>query len=600
MIIKATLNIKALVELFGWSEDDPHYTNTIDSIDVVYAGSKDGSVWTVIKYLSDVSELPEELISFLKMTHYDREVMSNINVISETPSFIIPSNIPVYKNDDDTIYTVIDVRNGSVTYTIENTETGERETVISTELDFNRILRGTQVKIINNTNNPTLDSNFEGRTAWVSYVCPDGKMSVWNWSNSKDVTPDTFVTIGNIKLVPSLKSESFGTLKTIPEIKKEFGDAILQNSLFSDYVLAQTTIEDFDKFYIENYDSTYVKAHCPSCAESFIIRSCLVKTLSPSTSGIAYKYDDQVRVGDYVTTIKDKGQIVFTIRNKVLVRYDNSENIPVCSNYYGIGSTDATYLWHDVLDIWFVKRGKLPENNNIISDSDKAKICKLFESVNAITENSFEIGQQVEIKKFDDMLKQYGKSDNGEPKTWCRFTNKMEHLCGRTATISRITERGRVELTDWDNADDTDNFIFTTEMIKSVNKEDDETNRLSKNDIEKILEKEGYSTKQVCDDMFKANDLILFSNGCAGIVTETESGKCIMNVMNHFTDCNTVDEILKYNDNSVICILEPTRGFFKYNDLENGKFTIKYAKKPIIKSEDLEIIIGKKIRMEDC
>ena len=51
---------------------------------------------------------------------------------------------------------------------------------------------------------------------------------------------------------------------------------------------------------------------------------------------------------------------------------------------------------------------------------------------------TFEVGDRVRIKDFDEMIEEFGTQDDGTPDVFCGFNPQMKRLCGLEATISDI------------------------------------------------------------------------------------------------------------------------------------------------------------------
>lgn len=78
----------------------------------------------------------------------------------------------------------------------------------------------------------------------------------------------------------------------------------------------------------------------------------------------------------------------------------------------------------------------------------------------------FKVGDRVQIREWEDMEKEFGKVFN-EINTRYLFTSEMTHLCGRTATISKINGE-KIQLKDWSDSSGDLSWSFSTDMIKYV------------------------------------------------------------------------------------------------------------------------------------
>jgi len=93
--------------------------------------------------------------------------------------------------------------------------------------------------------------------------------------------------------------------------------------------------------------------------------------------------------------------------------------------------------------------------------------------------NKFKVGDRVRIRQWDDMVREFGLTVDGYipfTKTCdITFTNYMKHLCGRTATITRINYKTeKVDLDFDDKSGDTDwhFFLGAIEGEETMNKQE--------------------------------------------------------------------------------------------------------------------------------
>ena len=78
----------------------------------------------------------------------------------------------------------------------------------------------------------------------------------------------------------------------------------------------------------------------------------------------------------------------------------------------------------------------------------------------------FKVGDRVEIKSWDEMVKEFGAHSGGYIKTpEVIFAGGMAPLCGKTATITAISGK-RVFLYDWSDSPVDTGWDFTVDMIK--------------------------------------------------------------------------------------------------------------------------------------
>lgn len=84
----------------------------------------------------------------------------------------------------------------------------------------------------------------------------------------------------------------------------------------------------------------------------------------------------------------------------------------------------------------------------------------------------FKLGQKVKIKEWDKMAKEYSVDEDEDimPPNGVAFVYTMRHLCGRTATITSITEDNDwTEVTlDFDNKQGDINWDYSTYMIEPI------------------------------------------------------------------------------------------------------------------------------------
>lgn len=93
--------------------------------------------------------------------------------------------------------------------------------------------------------------------------------------------------------------------------------------------------------------------------------------------------------------------------------------------------------------------------------------------------NKFKVGDRVRIRQWDDMVKEFGLTDDGYipfTKTCdTTFTNYMKHLCGRTATITSINYKTEEVDLDFDDKSGDTNWCFFLGAIegeKAINKQE--------------------------------------------------------------------------------------------------------------------------------
>lgn len=81
---------------------------------------------------------------------------------------------------------------------------------------------------------------------------------------------------------------------------------------------------------------------------------------------------------------------------------------------------------------------------------------------------NFKAGDRVQIRDWEDMLKEFGLdwADDIKTKPYS-FTKNMKHLCSKTATISKICDNdNEVALRNWSAESGNTDYYFTLDMLK--------------------------------------------------------------------------------------------------------------------------------------
>ena len=81
-------------------------------------------------------------------------------------------------------------------------------------------------------------------------------------------------------------------------------------------------------------------------------------------------------------------------------------------------------LNHDVKDEWIKVLGLTPVKKRVFTDADR----------------NFKPGDRVVVRDWDDMVKEYGVNSLGRIDKDSLFVDGMKHLCGRTATVTRVAD----------------------------------------------------------------------------------------------------------------------------------------------------------------
>lgn len=89
--------------------------------------------------------------------------------------------------------------------------------------------------------------------------------------------------------------------------------------------------------------------------------------------------------------------------------------------------------------------------------------------LNCEEEHTFEVGDRVVVRDWDDMQKKRGLDSDGD--IIGGFVRKMKHLCGRTATVISCNDSGNIDVTFDDKSGDVI-WYFSDWMFKPLVKED--------------------------------------------------------------------------------------------------------------------------------
>lgn len=83
------------------------------------------------------------------------------------------------------------------------------------------------------------------------------------------------------------------------------------------------------------------------------------------------------------------------------------------------------------------------------------------------------VGDFVQIKDFDDMIREFGRTRQGGVDCKCTFTVDMKHLCGVVAKVTDIRRgiwaEGMVVTLDFPNGVKGTGWSYSTDMIKHLN-----------------------------------------------------------------------------------------------------------------------------------
>lgn len=146
--------------------------------------------------------------------------------------------------------------------------------------------------------------------------------------------------------------------------------------------------------------------------------------------------------GDKVVYISHDGDTYY------IPRYGTIGTVvkPVSHYYYLVqwpeGSVSAPYKWHAL-------------------DSDLELATKETEE-----KDMFKVGDRVEIKSWDEMVKEFGVDSDGDIRNpGFTFVRMMKPFCGKTATITAIAGE-HVFLSDWSESLINTDWEFSVDMLK--------------------------------------------------------------------------------------------------------------------------------------
>ena len=179
--------------------------------------------------------------------------------------------------------------------------------------------------------------------------------------------------------------------------------------------------------------------------------------------------------------------------------------------------------------------------------------------------NKFKVGDRVKIRQWDDMVKEFGLTDDGYipfTKTCdITFTNYMKHLCGRTATITSINYKTeKVDLNFDDKSGDTC-WLFYLGAIEAIEGEKsmDKQERIKelKKQIEEInakineLERDDTLEQYESDTTWRYEGYILNELGCVNEDNDSIFNANEHNPYRHYMTeeyANKAAKIKKFND----------------------------------------------------
>lgn len=309
----------------------------------------------------------------------------------------------------------------------------------------------------------------------------------------------------------------------------------------------------------------------PCCAPLSIVEHCSERF---DYSADMYRFGDIVFYRDY------KGRAISQYDDFVLLMFD--DEIPRNSDFnFGFNIDPRHLRWASASCAMLLERD---DSFRLDKPSLSTSLTEAIKKLNG-NKPKFSVGDRVTIRDCEDMKIAFGENDNGEPKTRCRFTSAMHHLCGRTATIKAIDNAGHITLEDWSDPDNTD-FIFSTEFIVGG----DTALKATRSDIENIV---GDIRIGTAEDSFANIQLPLISYGIArnGTVYRIIANKDTAIIFEGDFSRELTSENFKGYD--ISCIIAAT---------DDGRFPLNtcvanviWENKPTFSVSDVELLTGVKI-----
>ena len=155
---------------------------------------------------------------------------------------------------------------------------------------------------------------------------------------------------------------------------------------------------------------------------------------------------------------------------------------------------------------------------------------------------NFKVGDRVRIKSWEQMEKEFGRSCGKIP-CMCIFSKEMSHLCGRTATISKING-SIVDLTNWSDNNNTMSWIISTDMIELV-----DTSKFTKSDLQE-------------------GDIVTDREGCRSLYYDGNFWGATLDV------CDLTDDLKDkndYSDNDIVKVERPIKMEIVFERKEESK-----------------------------
>lgn len=375
------------------------------------------------------------------------------------------------------------------------------------------------------------------------------------------------VDITDLDFVVPITSNSYVKVKGLDTLSREFDakrlTCLLKQKRGSDYMFV--TSISWGNVYGFDSDSN------PCSAPLSILEHCSER----------FDYSaDIYRFGDIVFYRGYKGRAISQYDDFVLLMFD--DEIPRNSDFnFGFNIDPRHLRWASASCAMLLERD---DSFRLDKPSLSTSLTEAIKKLNG-NKPKFSVGDRVTIRDCEDMKIAFGENDNGEPKTRCRFTSAMHHLCGRTATIKAIDNAGHITLEDWSDPDNTD-FIFSTEFIVGG----DTALKATRSDIENIV---GDIRIGTAEDSFANIQLPLISYGIArnGAVYRIIANKYTAIIFEGDFSRELTSENFKGYD--ISCIIAAT---------DDGRLPLNtcvanviWENKPTFSVSDVELLTGVKI-----
>lgn len=166
------------------------------------------------------------------------------------------------------------------------------------------------------------------------------------------------------------------------------------------------------------------------------------------------------KIDDEFIEVKCK-DLIFPKQEIHITRKDNKVHAILKENDKVIKHTIAKCHPEDEFDFKVGSKlayDRLFEKNNKNESSKNVEVTK--------PKHEFKVGDKVRIRQWDDMAKEFGVNYGFINVGTNIFTYAMKYLCGKIAIIKATGANNLVRLEFKGNVDDTDYWVYTTDMIE--------------------------------------------------------------------------------------------------------------------------------------